>query len=107
MNGRTGAFAIVGLALLVGPVVADQPKHDSNTLHKIGGAIQYVVRKDTENLSVDVHRAEGRKSVVSERPQKLTAVVIPNGKTFVIHHRGYYAHRTETHRLRYHHRKMA
>jgi hypothetical protein len=92
------AFAVFG-----GTQVAHA---DSNTLDKIGKAIQYPVRKDTENLSVDAHRGENRKSVESMRPQKAEAVVIPNGKTFVIHHRGnmpMYAHhrmhRHYSHRL--------
>jgi hypothetical protein len=80
--------------------------HDSNTLHKLGKALQYPVRKDTENLSVDTHRGENRKSVVSLRPQKAEAVVIPNGKKFVIHHRGaMYAHyRMHRYYSRLHHR---
>jgi hypothetical protein len=79
--------------------------HDSNTLHKLGKAIQYPVRKDTENLSVDTHRTEHRKSVESMRPQRATAVVTDNGKQYVIGHRGaadrMYAYRH--HAYKHHH----
>jgi hypothetical protein len=91
-----GIAAALALAITVfaGPAVrADNPnKHDSNTLHKIGKAIQYTTRKDTENLSIDTHRAEHRKSVESMRPQRATAVVTPNGKQFVVSHRGRAGH---------------
>jgi hypothetical protein len=92
------AAAIVGIGLLVGGPAQADTKHDSNSLHKLGNAIQYPIRKSTENLSVDIHRGENRKSVESMRPQKAEAVVIPNGKKFVIHHRGtVYAHRRRHH----------
>src|SRR3569833_2341201 len=97
-NGLIAALAVAAALLCSTSAQASHPdKHDSNTLHKIGNAIQYPVRKDTENLSVDIHRGEHRKSVESMRPQKATAVVIPNGKKFVGAHRGIdrsmYAHR--------------
>lgn len=96
------AAAIVGL-FATGSVNAE-PKHDSNTLHKIGNALQYPVRKAAENASTDTHRAEGKKSVESMRPQKATAVVTPNGKQFVIGHRGtVYAHRHHTRRGHHRH----
>lgn len=82
---RFGLSALVACAAVAGfstPSVAAPQKHDSNTLHKIGKAIQYPVRKNTSNLSVDVHRAEGRKSVVHRRNGNKTyrAVITPNGK---------------------------
>jgi hypothetical protein len=100
------AAATVG-AFAVGTVKAD-PKHDSNTLHKIGNAIQYPVRKAGENLSIATHRTEGKKSVTSLRPQKATAVITPNGKQYVIHHRGnaVYAHHHHHVRHHVHHKAM-
>lgn len=92
--GIAAALAI-GATLLAAPASkADTPQHhhNSNTLAKMGKAIQYTTRKDVENLSVDTHRAEGRKSVVSMRPQRDKAVVTPGG------HKVVYAHRYRGHR---------
>jgi len=82
---------------------AHADKHDSNTLHKLGKAIQYPVRKDTENLSVDTHRAANHNSVESMRPQKASAVVTPEGNKYVVSHRGNatYAHHKVRH-VRHH-----
>jgi len=113
-NAATLAMALT-VAGFIGAPSARADKHDSNTLHKIGNAIQYPVRKTTENTSIATHRTEHRKSVESLRPQKATAVVIPNGKKFVVAHRGNmpgaYAHRrfrteTEERRAFYHHRRL-
>jgi hypothetical protein len=82
-----GLIAAIAAAAMMLPVAVAQA-HDSNTLHKLGKAIQYPVRKDTENLSIDTHRSEHRKSVESMRPQRATAVVTPSGRQYVIAHRG-------------------
>jgi hypothetical protein len=37
--------------------------HDSNTLHKVGNAVQYVVRKDSSNVSKSVHKVTNRNAV--------------------------------------------
>ena len=80
------------------------PKHDSNTLHKLGNAIQYPVRKAGENTSktarkaakatqypvnkaaqntsITAHRAAGQNSVVKRRThtgRKAKRVIKPNG----------------------------
>lgn len=55
-------------------------KHDSNSLHKIGKAIQYPVRKASENVSVNTHRAVGRNSVRKDTRKGRTHIVVPNGK---------------------------
>lgn len=60
------------------------PKHDSNTLHKIGNAIQYPFRKAGENMSVNTHRAMGKNSVVKDKKHGSTEVVKPSGNTVVI-----------------------
>ena len=75
-------------ALLAGPVLA-QEKHDSNTLHKLGKAIEYPVRKTATNASVDAHRATGHNSVVHRRNGNRThnTVVTPKGHLYRIHHR--------------------
>jgi hypothetical protein len=98
------ALALAVAVFTGAPNAGYAAKHDSNTLHKLGKAIQYPVRKDTENLSVDTHRTEHRKSVESMRPQRATAVVTPNGKQFVIHHRGNAASMYAHHRHHRHHR---
>ena len=100
IGGLIAAVGIVLGALAVSPAFA---KHDSNTLHKLGKAIQYPFRKDTENLSVDIHRGEKKNSVESERPQKRTVLVTPAGNQYLLHGR-YYAHRrwsTRHHRYYY------
>jgi hypothetical protein len=96
------AAAVLGIALMASvPSVADQnQKHDSNTLHKIGSAIQYTTRKDTENLSVDVHRGEGHKSVETLRNGDRNAVITPGGHKIIVYRPGQhpiYAHRTYRH----------
>jgi hypothetical protein len=95
-NFVIAAGLLMTAAAMSTPALAENPdKHDSNTLHKIGKAIQYPVRKDAENLSVDTHRSENRDSRVSLRHQKATAEITPNGDKFVVAHRGnaVYAHR--------------
>jgi hypothetical protein len=82
-----------------------KPKHDSNTLHKWGNAIQYPFRKGGENLSIDTHRATGHNSVIKNQKRGATEVENYNGNTVVIakdnprlgwtrgNHRGGYMHR--------------
>ncbi len=81
-NAKAVAALVAGLAVVgfvgAAPVQA-QEKHDSNTLHKIGKAIQYTTRKDTENLSTDVHRGANHKSVVHNRKSGTNVVVTPGG----------------------------
>ncbi|MDQ2799992.1 MAG: hypothetical protein M3Y13_10145 [Armatimonadota bacterium] len=89
-------LCLFGAAIAAPAALAE--KHDSNTLHKIGKAIEYPIRKTSENASVDVHRAYGRKSVLHRRNGNRTyrAVVTPNGnlyrKSRVGHHRVYRRH---------------
>jgi hypothetical protein len=59
-------------------------KHDSNTLHKIGNAIQYPFRKAGENVSKTTHQATNQNSVEKDQMRGSTEVVKPNGKTVVI-----------------------
>ncbi len=85
-----GAAAILTLAvpaLLNGPVLA-QEKHDSNTLHKLGKAIEYPVRKTATNASIDAHRATGHNSVTHRRNGNRThdTVVTPKGHLYRMHH---------------------
>ncbi len=77
-------------------------KHDSNTLSKIGKAIQYpvrkagentsksaqkaakstqyVTRKGSEHASVVAHQATGQKSVIRRRAKGANRIVTPKGK---------------------------
>ena len=85
------------------------PKHDSNSLHKLGSSLQYPfrkagenisksthkgakdvqygTRKNSENLSVNAHRATGKKSVVRRKngPHRHDTVVTPEGHLHRIH----------------------
>ncbi len=84
------SLCLLGLALLAPAVQAKG--HDSNTLHKLGNAIQYPVRKATENTSIVAHRAVGEKSVVHRRNGNKTyrAVVTPKGNIHRLHRVGYH-----------------
>ena len=70
-----------------------KPKHDSNSLHQLGNAIQYPFRKAGENISGTTHRAIGHNSVTKDKKNHSTNVVKPNGKVVVIskdsHHIGW------------------
>ncbi|HEX5323767.1 MAG TPA: hypothetical protein VFW40_08270 [Capsulimonadaceae bacterium] len=106
---KFGVAAILAagvFATLSSPQAFADKKHDSNTLHKIGNAIQYPVRKAGENLAIDTHRAEGRKSVAHTN-QGHNVVITPQGSKYVIHHR--YAHHRYVRHRRHHrvtHRTM-
>ena len=86
------------------------PKHDSNTLHKLGKAIQYPfrkagenvsksshkgakdvqygARKNSQNLSVAAHRVTGKKSVMRRKngTRRHNTIVTPKGHLYRIHH---------------------
>jgi hypothetical protein len=104
--GVAAILAVGAFATLSSPQAFADKKHDSNTLHKIGNAIQYPIRKAGENASIDVHRAEGRKSV-QHTNQGHNVVITPTGNKYVIHHR-YAHHRYVRHRRKHHviHHKM-
>jgi hypothetical protein len=80
------AAVLVAVIALAIPALAQQ-KHDSNTLSKIGKAIQYPVRKAGENLAVDVHRGTHSKSVVTNRHTGAKYVETPSGHKYRIRHR--------------------
>jgi len=61
-----------------------RPKHDSNSLHQLGNAIQYPFRKAGENISVGTHQTIGHNSVVKDKKDRSTNVVKPNGRVVVI-----------------------
>ena len=80
---------IFAAASVLGPLAnAQAPKHDSNTLHKIGNAIQYPIRKAGENTSVAAHMATGHNSVVRRRNGNRvhTTIVTPKGNYYRLHH---------------------
>jgi len=86
------ALTVLIAAAIAGPTsaagVEDRgklpPKHDSNTLHKLGNAIQYPIRKMGENTSIGAHRTVGDNSVVKDQKHDSTEVVKPSGNTVVI-----------------------
>ena len=80
-RGIAAAFVcLLGTALLA--PMASAKGHDSNTLHKLGKAIEYPVRKASENTSIAAHRTVGAKSVVHRRNGNKTyrSVVTSNGR---------------------------
>ena len=93
--GKMGIAALAATLLVATPVLAE---HHSNTFHKIGSALQYGVRKDASNLSIDTHRAIGHKSVEHRRygHYRRNVVVTPGGHVKPVYHHGYVSH--------YHHR---
>ena len=82
---RSAAAGLLGLVLLA--PTAQAKGHDSNSLHKLGNAIQYPFRKASENTSIAAHRAVGAKSVVHRRNGNKTyrAVVTHNGRVHRLH----------------------
>lgn len=112
-----GGAAILALAALFSSSALAQdagrgalpPKHDSNTLHKLGNAIQYPVRKagentskstrkgakdvqygtrkNTNNLSIAAHRTVGKNSVERRHngSSRHNTVVTPTGGLKRIH----------------------
>ena len=93
---KIGIVAVTAVTLAaVTPAFA---KHHSNTFHKIGSALQYGVRKDSSNLSIDAHRALGHKSVEHRRygHYRRNVVITPGGHVKPVYHHG--------HRSRYHYR---
>lgn len=94
---RGAAAAVLACALgtaFVAPMAQAQ-KHDSNTLHKLGKAIEYPVRKTTENASIAAHRTVGAKSVVHRRNGNKTyrSVVTSNGRIHRKYRVGHRHHR--------------
>lgn len=88
------ALALMSVTAFSTPALA---QHDSNTLHKLGKAIQYPIRKAGENTSIVAHRAVGEKSVVHRRNGNKTyrSVVTPKGHIHRLYRVG--------HRHRHHH----
>jgi hypothetical protein len=112
-------FGKLGIAALAASVLAATPalaEHHSNTLHKIGSALQYGVRKDASNLSIDTHRALGKKSVEHRRygRYRRNVVITPKGHVKPAYHHAVvkrvYRHGTVMHVYhpghvsRYHHK---
>ena len=89
MRLLNGVAAAACLLALLAPMA--QAKHDSNTLNKLGRAIEYPVRKASENTSIAAHRAVGAKSVVHRRNGNKTyrSVVTSNGRIHRLHRVGH------------------
>lgn len=88
-----GVAALLSLAvpaLLTGPALA-QEKHDSNTLHKLGKAIEYPIRKTSTNASITAHRTVGKNSVARRKngAYRHNTIITPKGHLHRIHHRRY------------------
>ena len=86
------AIAAVMLGGAISPVSAGdiskrgtvKPKHDSNSLHQLGNAIQYPFRKAGEHISVGAHETIGHNSVEKDTKYHSTDVVKPSGHVVVI-----------------------
>lgn len=99
MNTKTigGLVAALGMAV---SVLAGSPafaKHDSNSLHKLGKAIQYPVRKAGENLSTDVHRGTDHNSIHTNRHTGHKVIVTPAGDKVPLHRHHRYVRRHRHH----------
>jgi hypothetical protein len=94
------AVTIAIFAILIGGAGTTARAHDSNTLHKLGKAIQYPVRKAGENIDVDVHRSQHKKSVEVDRGRQEKFVIKPNGSKVYKSSYGA-AHRRHRHHKRY------
>lgn len=81
-RGVAAAVMVCALGAAVVLPMAQAQKHDSNTLHKLGKAIEYPIRKTSENASVAAHRTVGAKSVVHRRNGNRTyrSVVTSKGR---------------------------
>ena len=107
------AAALLLLGVSASAQTADRgvipPKHDSNTLHKLGKSIQYPfrkagenvsksthkgakdvqygTRKNAQNISVATHRVTGKKSVVRRKngTKRHNTIVTPKGHLYRIH----------------------
>lgn len=92
-RGIAAAFACLLTLALFAPMA--QAKHDSNSLDKLGRAIEYPVRKASENTSIAAHRAVGAKSVVHRRNGNKTyrSVVTSNGRIYRKYRVGHRRHR--------------
>ena len=79
------AACILGLALLA--PAAQAKGHDSNTLHKLGNAIQYPIRKAGENTSITAHRTVGENSIEHRRngSKRYQSVITPKGHIHRLH----------------------
>jgi hypothetical protein len=100
---KWGAVALVTAALAATtPAFA---KKDHNVLRKIGSTLQYGVRKDVSNLSVDTHRAIGHKSVVNRHyaGRHVKRVVTPAGKLKPVKNFHAYRHARYSHYYKKHH----
>lgn len=91
INSRTGIAAVLLGVMATAAPMAQAKGHDSNTLHKLGNAIQYPIRKASENTSIAAHRTVGAKSVVHRRNGNKTyrAVVTHNGRIHRLHRVGH------------------
>jgi len=89
------AALVCTLGAAIGSPMALAEKHDSNTLHKLGKAIEYPIRKTSENASIAAHRTVGSKSVVHRRNGNRTyrSVVTPNGRIHRKYRVGHRHHR--------------
>ena len=89
------AVLICALGVALAAPMAQAGGHDSNTLHRLGKAIEYPVRKTSENASIAAHRTVGAKSVVHRRNGNRTyrSVVTSNGRVNRKYRVGHRRHR--------------
>ena len=82
------ATLIVGMTVFATSAVLAQHKHHSNTFSKIGHAIEYGVRKDSENVSKVTHRVIGHNSVVRRNHghRHYNRVLTSQGHLRPVHH---------------------
>lgn len=82
------ATLVLGATLCAAPGALAQHEHHSNTLSKVGHAIEYGVRKDAKNVSKVTHRTIGHNSVVRRNHghHHYNRVLTPKGHLRPVHH---------------------
>lgn len=82
------ATLVLGATLFGTPVALAQHEHHSNTLSKMGHAIEYGVRKTGKNISNTTHRAIGHNSVErrNHNGRHYNRVLTSQGKLRPVHH---------------------
>ena len=84
-GAAAASLCLLGFALAA--PMAQAKGHDSNTLHKLGNAIQYPIRKASENTSIAAHRTVGENSIEHRRngSKRYNSVITPKGHIHRLH----------------------
>jgi hypothetical protein len=83
---------IVGISIVAGAIFASlaiPSNAHQNAFQKAGKAIQYTVRKDSSNVSIDTHRAFNKNSVERRKNgrHRHNSIITPGGSVKRMHHK--------------------